>query len=59
MSVFIVTELLLLRSNVHSNLNGLTYVSDRSIQFEGPLRLLRDVIGLTHQIINKLVCQWI
>jgi len=55
--VLVVTHFLLLSRNIDCNLNGLLHVSDSSIKLEGPCWLLRDVISLAHQVVNKLVCK--
>lgn len=54
-SVFVVTQLLLLLSNVNCDFDSLSNISDSSIQFEGPLRLFRNVITLTHQVIHQFM----
>jgi len=47
MGVFVVSELLLLLSDIDSNLNSLANVTNSSVQFKCPLRLLWNVVSLT------------
>lgn len=53
--VLVVTELLLLCRDVNSDLDGLTNVTNRSVELEGPLGLLGHVVSLTHQVVDQLV----
>ena len=57
MSVFIVAELLFFLRNVYSNFDSLVDVSNRSVELECPLGLLRNIIGFSKKIVNELVRQ--
>jgi hypothetical protein len=57
MGIFVISELLFLLGNVDGDFNSLLDISNRSVQLESPLWLFWNIIGFTHKIINKLVCQ--
>lgn len=59
MSILIITQVLFLSGDVDSDSNGLANVSNRSVQFEGPLRLFRSIIGFSHQVVDQLMSQWV
>jgi len=56
-SVLVVSNLLLLLRNIDSNFNGLSCVSKSSVELKSVLRFLGDVVGLSHEVVNKLVGQ--
>ena len=55
MGILVVTDLLLLLRDVHGNLNSLSGVAEGSVELEGVLRFLGDVISFAHQVVNKLM----
>ena len=57
MSVFVVTDLLLLLCNVECNLDSLGSVAEGSIKLERVLWLLRNVISLAHKVVHELVSE--
>lgn len=55
MGILVVTDLLLLLSNVYSNLDRLSSVAEGTVQTESVLGLLGDVISLAHEVVHELV----
>ena len=55
MGILVIAKFLLLGSNVDGDLHCLTDVADGAVQLECPLRLLRDVVILAHQVVHQLV----
>lgn len=57
MGILVVSNLLLLLGYVDSNLDCLLHISNSSVKFESPLRLFRDVVSLSHQVVHELMSQ--
>ena len=57
MRVFVITNFLLLLGNVHCDLDCLTSITNGTVQFKGVLWLLRDVVSLSHQVVNQFMSQ--
>ena len=51
-SLLVVSNLLLLLGDVHRNLYSLLGVTNGTVKFEGVLRLLRDVISFSHEVVD-------
>jgi len=56
-SILVVTQFLLLLSDVNCDFDSLGNIADGSVQFESPLRFLRNIVTLTHEVIDKFVSQ--
>ena len=48
MGIFVVSQFLFLLGDVNGNFNCLFYISNGSVEFEGPLWFFWDVVGFTH-----------
>ena len=57
MSILVISNFLLLLRDVDSNLNSLLDISNCSVEFEGPLWLLGDVVSLSHEVVYKFMRQ--
>lgn len=55
MSVFVVSKFLLLLSNIYSNLNSLFHITNCTIKFKCPLRLLWLIVNLSKKIIDQFM----
>jgi hypothetical protein len=56
-SVFVVSKLLLLLSNINSDLDSLLNITDSTVQFECPLRFLRLIVNLPKEIVNEFMSE--
>ena len=57
MCVLVVAKLLFFLRNIDGNFDCLVDISDGTVEFECPLRLLGNIIGLSEQIVDELVSQ--
>ena len=55
--VLVVAEVLFLLRDIDRDLDSLLDVADSSVQFERPLRLFWNVVGLAHEVVDKLMCE--
>lgn len=55
MGILVISKFLLLLSNIDSNFNSLFDVSNGSVELECPLRLLRDIVCLSHEVVHQFM----